>query len=265
MHAPAWHGSCVLGLNGFRLAARADSDLVTSAIAIGALALQAAAQDTFPGPVDPIPGLLDQVPGLLEAAVRLPLAALLGAALAFRPRRKGTPAREPAVIQTQILLAIVGAVVMLIVGQSLARAFGIVGVASLVRYRAKISDPKDAGVMLATLGIGLACGAGLYLIGSFATVFLLGFLWWIESFEPKPIKRFLLKVKTTDPASVRGQVEELLDDQRAVYDLRSVSGDEISYDVQLRFDRKTEEISTAIVSLNGPDKTAVEWEEKKVS
>ncbi len=227
-------------------------------------ASQAAAQDTLSSVPDPVPSLVDQLPGLLEAAVRLPLAALLGAGLAFRPRRKGTPRREPAVMQTQILLAIVGAVVMLIVGQSLARAFGIVGVASLVRYRAKISDPKDAGVMLATLGIGLASGAGLYLIAAFATVFLLGFLWWIESFEPKPIKRFLLKVKTVNPESVRAQVEELLDRQHAVCDLRSVSADEISYDVQLRFDRKTEDISTAIVALNGPDKVAVEWEEKKV-
>ncbi len=237
------------------------------ALALGALTLlaasRAAAQDTLAGPPDPIPDLIGQLPGLIEAAVRLPLAAVLGAGLAFRPRRKGTPQREPTVIQTQILLAIVGAVVMLIVGQSLARAFGIVGVASLVRYRAKISDPKDAGVMLATLGIGLASGAGLYLIAVFATVFLLGFLWWIESFEPKPFKRFLLKLKTADPASVRSQVELLLDHQRAVYDLRSMSADELSYDVRLRFDRKTEDISTALVTLNGPDKTAVEWEEKK--
>ena len=83
-----------------------------------------------------------------DAMGALPLAALLGAALALRPRRKGTPPRQASVIQTQIILAVVGAVVMLIVGQSLARAFGIVGVASLIRYRAKVDDPKDAVVML---------------------------------------------------------------------------------------------------------------------
>ena len=43
---------------------------------------------------------------------------------------------------------------MLVVGSSLARAFGIVGAAGLVRYRAKIEDPKDAGVMLSTLAVG---------------------------------------------------------------------------------------------------------------
>src|SRR5688572_1705302 len=88
---------------------------------------------------------------MLTALLALPLAAALGAALAFRPRRSGTPGRSASVIQTQIMLAIVGALVMLIVGSSLARAFGIVGVASLIRYRTKVDDPKDAVVMLACL------------------------------------------------------------------------------------------------------------------
>src|SRR5713226_8244323 len=90
---------------------------------------------------------------ILRAAAALPISAVLGAALAFRPVRRGTPPRKPAVIQTQIILSVIGAVVMLIVGASLARAFGIAGAASLVRYRAKIDDPKDAAVMLAALGL----------------------------------------------------------------------------------------------------------------
>ncbi|HEX5066078.1 MAG TPA: DUF4956 domain-containing protein [Myxococcota bacterium] len=212
---------------------------------------------------DPIPSLHDQLPGLLEAAVRLPLAALLGAALAFRPRRRGTPPRHAAVIQTQILLAIVGSVVMLIVGQSLARAFGIVGVASLVRYRAKVDDPKDAGVMLANLGVGLACGVGLYLVATFATAFLLGFLWWVESFEPKARKRFLLNVSAPSPEELRGRLEALLERHRAHYDLRSISGDEISYDVRLPYDNGTEDLATAIMSFGEPGKIAVVWDEKK--
>mgnify|MGYP006175569217 CR=1 FL=1 len=72
-----------------------------------------------------------------RALLALPVAAFLGALLAFRPRRPGTPPRQAPVIQTQIILAIVGGLVMLIVGASLARAFGIVGVASLIRYRTK--------------------------------------------------------------------------------------------------------------------------------
>ena len=62
---------------------------------------------------------------------------------------------------------------MLVVGSSLARAFGIVGAAGLVRYRAKIADPKDAGVMLSTLAIGLASGVGMWMLAVFSTAFVL--------------------------------------------------------------------------------------------
>src|ERR1041385_5440544 len=76
-----------------------------------------------------------------HALIALPLATVLGTALALRPRRKGTPHRSPPVIQTQIILSLIGCLVMLVVGSSLARAFGVVGAAGLVRYRAKIEDP----------------------------------------------------------------------------------------------------------------------------
>src|SRR5829696_3037820 len=118
-----------------------------------------------------------------DAMVRLPLAAALGTVLALRPRRRGTPRRDPAVIQTQIILAVVGAVIMLVVGASLARAFGIVGAANLIRYRSKIDDPKDAVVMLCALAVGLASGVGLYALAVFSTAFLIVALGIIESFE----------------------------------------------------------------------------------
>src|SRR5215216_1594354 len=139
------------------------------------------------------PELSHYVPDVLEAHAQmvvrallaLPVAATLGAALAFRPKRRGTPPRSAPVIQTQIILAIVGALVMMIVGASLARAFGIVGAANLIRYRAKIDDPKDAVVMLAALAVGLACGTGIYGLAVIGTIFIGSALWVIEGFEPE--------------------------------------------------------------------------------
>ena len=97
--------------------------------------------------------------------------------------------RMPAVVQTQIILSVVGAIIMLVVGASLARAFGIVGAANLIRYRSKIDDPKDAVVMLCALAVGLASGVGLYALAVFSTVFLVIALGIIESFE-KGLKKF---------------------------------------------------------------------------
>jgi hypothetical protein len=131
-----------------------------------------------------------------DAAVKLPLAAMLGAALALRPRRRGTPPRQAAVVQTQIILAVVGAVIILVVGASLARAFGIVGAANLIRYRSKIEDPKDAVVMLSALSGGPGIRRRALRAGRlFDRLFLVGALWVIESFEPERQKRFEVTIK----------------------------------------------------------------------
>ena len=204
-----------------------------------------------------------QVEQLLRALVRLPMAAGLASILAMRPRRRGTPERQPAVIQTQIILAVVGSVVMLVVGSSLARAFGIVGAAGLVRYRAKIADPKDAGVMLSTLAVGLASGVGLWMLAVFATVFVLAMLWIIESFEPKTRVQFSLKVKAKDPAALKPKIEQLLTRHRLEHQLRTETKDEVTFEVRVPIDRKTDRLSDEILEVDRNNAAGVEWEEKK--
>ena len=199
--------------------------------------------------------------GLAEAAVRLPLAALFGAALALRPRRAGSPPRDPAVIETQIVLAIVGAAIMLIVGASLARAFGIAGAANLIRYRAKIEDPKDAVVMLSTLAVGLASGVGLFGIALASTLFIAVTLWIIEGFETR-IRTFLVTVKLGENTSARrSEVEKLLKRAGTQYELRTTSGEELSYLVTAGASLKTERLSAALSALVPEGKAQVEWKE----
>ena len=248
--------------------------IVASTVLTVSLSLATAAQQAQPAqpqedpPIAedstvPAPNAEIQFEQLLNAMARLPLAAALATILALRPRRRGTPKRKVPVIQTQIILAVVGSVVMLVVGSSLARAFGIVGAAGLVRYRAKISDPKDAGVMLSTLAIGLACGVGLWMIATFATAFILGLLWVIESFEPKAKQEFMLLIKAKDPAAVKPRVEELLHRNRLEFELRSSKEDEICYDVKLPLERKTDRLSDTILKLDADNVSGVEWNEKK--
>lgn len=198
-----------------------------------------------------------------HALARLPIAALLSAALAFRPRRRGTPKRQAPVIQTQIILAIVGAMVMLVVGASLARAFGIVGAAGLIRYRAKIDDPKDAGVMLSTLAIGLASGVGLYLFAVFATVFVLGVLWVIESIDPEPYSLFELTITAKDSARLKESIERVLRRRRVPFELRSTSTEEICYEVKLPLRTHTDTVSDALMSLDSARSVNVKWNPKK--
>jgi uncharacterized membrane protein YhiD involved in acid resistance len=209
-------------------------------------------------------GALDPRSEITDAMIRLPIAALLGASLALRPRRRGTPPRHPAVIQTQIILAIVGALVMMVVGTNLARAFGVVGAAGLVRYRAKIEDPKDAGVMLSTLAVGLGAGVGLYAMVVFSTAFILLALWVIESFEPDRGPLFDLKIKMGDNTDARRrEFEAILRRFDIEFDLRSSADDEVCYDARVPLELRRERVTNAILRLDPEGHAAVEWAEKK--
>jgi uncharacterized membrane protein YhiD involved in acid resistance len=152
---------------------------------------------------------------------------------------------------------------MLVVGASLARAFGIVGAASLVRYRSKIDDPKDAGVMLSCLAIGLATGVGIYLIATLSTLFILGVVWVLESQEPESRKDFKLKVKAKESAQFQPGIEQLLRRNGIKYELRSSAQDDLTYSVNVPMRKKTDHLTRELLALGKKDEMAIEWSEKK--
>lgn len=106
--------------------------------------------------------------------VRLCVAAALGALVAYRPWRRlfprvATPRVESA--QAQTLIAVAGAIMVVVIGDSMARAFGLVGLGAFIRFRSGIKDPRDAAVMFVMIGIGMACGLGLVPLAGVATLF----------------------------------------------------------------------------------------------
>jgi anti-anti-sigma factor len=62
----------------------------------------------------------------------------------------------------QILLCVSGAMMMIIIGNSLARAFGIAGAASIIRFRTPVEDPKDVTIIFLLMALGMACGQGAF-------------------------------------------------------------------------------------------------------
>jgi uncharacterized membrane protein YhiD involved in acid resistance len=202
-------------------------------------------------------------PALGHALLCLLVAASLGAILAFRPRRAAGPPRVAHVIQTQVMLAIVGSLVMLVVGASLARAFGIAGAASLVRYRAKVDDPKDASVMLSCLAVGLASGVGLFFLAIAGTAFIVAVLWALEFNEAWPAKVFELKVSAKDPAALKPELEALLKRHGIAFELRGSTEKHLSYMAHVPQGKRTDRISEAITNLAGARNVDVDWAEKR--
>jgi uncharacterized membrane protein YhiD involved in acid resistance len=213
-------------------------------------------------PVD-LPGVMDSLQDeVLASVIRFPLAAALGAVLALRPQRRGTPERRQAVIQTQILLAVIGSFVMLIVGASLARAFGVAATASLIRYQAKVDNPKDAVVMLCALAAGLSCGVGLYALAIIGTLFVAVCLWIIEGFE-QHTRVFELTIKLGDTTqALRPRIEAVLTRFKAVYELRTSAVEAASYLVTAPRSLKTDQVSQALREIAPDSGASIEWCEK---
>src|SRR5690242_11897810 len=87
---------------------------------------------------------------------RLMAAVLIGTALAMRPWRllirKPLPKAE--MMQAQVLLCTAAAVITAVIGDSMAKAFGLVGLGGFVRFRSGLKDPRDAAILFLMIGLG---------------------------------------------------------------------------------------------------------------
>jgi hypothetical protein len=204
--------------------------------------------------------------------VRLSLAALLVAALAFRPRR-GVPSlpRNPYVAQTQILLAVVASALMMIVGDSAARAFGIFAAASLVRFRTNIRDPKEVTVLLISLAVGLATGVGRWELALTLAVFVFPLLWVLEHYELAQVVRpILVTVKTRDTVRTQETLLRIFRRHRFNVELRQLDPADaeepvgcIVYFLNMNLNISTDSLSEEIMSSDPQNIEGIEWEQTK--
>lgn len=205
-------------------------------------------------------------------ALRFSLAAFLAAVLAFRPRR-GVPIarRNPYVAQTQILMAVVAGAMMMVVGDSAARAFGIFAAASLVRFRTNIRDPKETTVLLVCLGVGLAAGVGRWDMAVILTGFVLIALSLLEYFEQFQVFRSMeISVGTRDVDKTNDMLKKLFIRHGYEFELLELNRQDaeepmgrIVYLVNLDPIVRTSKLSDEILLSDPENVDGVEWKQKE--
>lgn len=79
----------------------------------------------------------------------------------YRLTYRGT-SYAPSFVRSMVVLPMVTALVMLVIGSNLARAFGLVGAMSIIRFRTAVKDTHDIVFIFFTLAVGLAAGVGMY-------------------------------------------------------------------------------------------------------
>src|SRR5688572_27846130 len=106
------------------------------------------------------------------ALLRLLSAAFLGTVISYRPWRRflaHAPVTAVETRQAQVLIAVAGAEIVLVIGDNVARAFSLVGLGGFIRFRSGIKDPREAAVLFVLIGIGMACGLCLVGIAALST------------------------------------------------------------------------------------------------
>ena len=75
-------------------------------------------------------------------------------------------------INSLIVLALITSVVIMVIGNNLARAFGLVGAMSIIRFRTAIKETQDIIFIFFALSIGMASGVGLHALALASTIFI---------------------------------------------------------------------------------------------
>ena len=76
------------------------------------------------------------------------------------------------VVHTMVLGAMVVCLVIMAIGNNLARGLGILGTLAIIRFRTPIRDPRDMVFLFACFGMGIACGAAAYNVAIVGTITL---------------------------------------------------------------------------------------------
>lgn len=127
--------------------------------------------------------ILDEV-RLGSLLLQLVAASAIGLLLSARPWRlwMKRPLPRTEMIQAQVLLCAAAAVITAVIGNSVAKAFGLVGLGSFVRFRSGLKDPRDAAIFFLVIGLGMACGHGDLWLALSASLFISALLLGVDLF-----------------------------------------------------------------------------------
>jgi uncharacterized membrane protein YhiD involved in acid resistance len=110
---------------------------------------------------------------LQDTILNLVIALLCGIIISIFYRKSyNGPGYQASYVNSLILLVIVTSLVIMVIGNNLARAFGLVGAMSIIRFRTAVKETMDIIYIFFALATGMAVGVGLHGLALFSSVFV---------------------------------------------------------------------------------------------
>ena len=101
---------------------------------------------------------------------------------------------------TNIFLSVIVCMVIMTIGNSVSRAFALVGALSIIRFRTVIKDTKDIVYIFWSLAAGMACGTGSYFLAiiSAITITIIAYILYITNYGSIYKSEFILQFRYND-------------------------------------------------------------------
>ncbi len=158
-----------------------------------------------------------------------------------------------------IMLPAIIAMIILLVGSNVARAFSLAGAFSLIRFRSSPGDSKDISYVFFTVGVGLACGMGFIGYAALFALILCLVMVVLEKlkFGNRPHIAMQLKIVLPEDMDYHGVFDNILEEYAFTHKLVKVktaefgSLFELTYELTIKDMSKTKELIDKLRCKNG--------------
>jgi len=167
--------------------------------------------------------------------------------------------------QAQTLLCVSGAMMMVIIGDSVARAFGIAGAFSIIRFKTPVDDPKDVTILFLLMGLGMSAGLGAFAVTGLGTAFLCVTLLGLDQMSTQRARVMSVEVLADGRVFPTTHVEGVLARNEVVFEPREIStADDVTVKYVTWLDARIslEELSAQLMA-EGAGVKSVTWEHPK--
>ncbi|KAF0152397.1 MAG: hypothetical protein FD143_1035 [Ignavibacteria bacterium] len=167
------------------------------------------------------------------------------------------PGYSESFVNSIVFLSIITTLVIMIIGNNLARAFGLVGALSIIRFRTAIKDTMDIVYIFLALAIGMACGVEYYKLAIAGTLFVgtALILFSKSNFNLFLSNQYMLQCVYSNKETEVTTVTKLLSSYCNSYEIISVRSNEaeatVEYSYYIRI-KKNKDVNYLISEMNKP-------------
>lgn len=194
-----------------------------------------------------------------NAILTILTAIALGAIISLTYMKTSPAGYSQSFTLTMVLLPVIVAIIILLIGSNVARAFSLAGAFSIIRFRSAPGDPKDITFVLFTMASGLACGVGAFGYAALFTIILCTIMFILNrtGFGVRTTMQKTLKVTIPENLGYEEAFAEVFAKFNVAYELKKIRTTELGslyelvYAVTIDEHTSQKELLDAIRCRNG--------------